>query len=272
MSTSSEEMRHSSEEDDAEKKRMVARTSWITTSSRCAPTQNNKMALYTDSKAGIGIETSRSVENLGAQSDNKPSTLRPFTRARSAPYGDIESKDSGSEDPNAYTGALFSSRQLTARQEYTWALALAIDICLKQQKVTQTHSAQGSKRAETQEHDKAEKAETIHPPPQKQSRPVNKRTADASDDDIDAGDAAGVPVDIQIGVEFAADSRASFEVLPGKTSMGTRCSWIQGRREMSSARRYPPPYPSLRVLHIHLAETVDEEETGATYLPSSPQQ
>jgi hypothetical protein len=76
---------------------------------------------------------------------------------------------------------------------------------------------------------------------------------------------------IQMGVELAADSRASFEVLlPGKTSMGMRCSWIQERREMSNARRYPSPYPSLRVLHIHQAETVDEEETGATYLPSSP--
>jgi hypothetical protein len=191
-------MRYSSEEDDAEipeKKTMVAKTSWITTSSRCAPTQNNKMALYTDSNAGIGIGTSRSVENLGAQSDNKLSTSRPFARARSAPCtsfllgearplisatqtGDIESKDSDSEDPNAYTGAPSSSRQLTARQEYTWALALALStpsaslhsflcvrptlerqiyVCLKQQKATQTHSAQGRKRAETQEHDKAEK-------------------------------------------------------------------------------------------------------------------
>jgi hypothetical protein len=175
MSTTSEEMRYSSEEDDAEipeKKRMAAKTSWITTSSRCAPTQNNKMALYTDSNAGIGIGTSRSVENLGAQSDNKLSTSRPFPRARSASCtsfllgearplisatqtGDIESKDSDSE---AYTGAPASSRQLTARQEYTWAaLALStpciisflsmreadvrtVDICLKQQKATQTHS------------------------------------------------------------------------------------------------------------------------------------
>jgi hypothetical protein len=54
MSTTSEEMRYSSEEDEAEKKRMMPKTSWITTSSRCAPTRNNKMALYTDSKAGIG--------------------------------------------------------------------------------------------------------------------------------------------------------------------------------------------------------------------------
>jgi hypothetical protein len=80
MSTSGEGMRYS-EEDDAEKKRMVVRTSWITTSSRCAPTQNNKMALYTDSKAGIGIGTSRSVENLGAQSDNKPSTYEKYPRS-----------------------------------------------------------------------------------------------------------------------------------------------------------------------------------------------